>query len=55
MSRKRVETVVRLLAETELRHVTRHPRDRAPPPDVPGAEREAVAFLRRSAGAAITS
>src|SRR5215472_13650470 len=53
MDRERAETFLRLLAEAELRKVTAHPRDRAPP-DVPGAEREdAAALLRRPAVAAM--
>jgi DNA-directed RNA polymerase specialized sigma24 family protein len=53
MNRERAETFVRLLAEAELRRVTAHPRDSAPPPDVPGAEGDAAALLRLSAVAAM--
>jgi len=38
MNRERAETFLRLLAEVELRRVTAHPREGAPPPDVRVAE-----------------
>jgi Sigma-70, region 4 len=53
MNRERAETFLRLLAEAELRRVTAGPSDSAPPPDVAGAEREAVGLLRLSAVAAM--
>ncbi len=52
MNRERAETFLRVLAEAELRRVTAHLRDSAPPQDVPGAEREAAALLGLSAVAA---
>jgi hypothetical protein len=53
MDRERAEAFLRLLAEAELRRVTAHPRDSAPP-GVPGGEREAAAaLLRRPAVAAM--
>jgi hypothetical protein len=53
MNRERAETFLRLLAEAELRRVTAHLRGSAPPPDVPGAERDAAALLGLSAVAAM--
>jgi DNA-directed RNA polymerase specialized sigma24 family protein len=49
MNRERAETFLRLVAEAELRQLTTDPRDSAPLPDVPGAEREAAGLLRRPA------
>lgn len=49
MDRERAETFLRLVAEAELRQLTTDPRDRAPLPDVPGAERDAAGLLRRPA------
>lgn len=53
MNRERAETFLRLLAEAELRRVTAHPRDGAPPPDVPGTDGDAAALLGLSAAAAM--
>ena len=52
MNRERAETFLRLLAEAELRHVTTHPGDSAPPPDVPGAGDGALILRQQSAIAA---
>lgn len=49
MNRERAETFLRLVAEAELRQLTTDPRDSAPLPDVPGAERDAAGLLRRPA------
>ena len=49
MNRERAETFLRLVAEAELRQLTADPRDRAPLPDVPGAEGDAAGLLRRPA------
>ena len=49
MNRERAEAFLRLVAEAELRQLTTDPRDSAPLPDVPGAEREAAGLLRRPA------
>jgi hypothetical protein len=53
MDRERAETFLRLLAGAELRRVTAQLPDSAPPPEVPGAERDAAALLRLAAVAAM--